>query len=63
MNHDSVADLAKEAIVSTGSVAWVPAAFGYGILDVAGETAGIMLATGLAVVGVYNLAEKVGLTE
>ena len=63
MNHDSAVDLAKDAIVSTGSVAWVPAAFGYGVLDVAGETGGIMLATMFAVIGAYNLAERVGLTE
>lgn len=63
MPQDSAVDLAKSAIVSTGSIAWVPAAFGYSLFDVGGETAGVMLATGLGIVGVYNIADKAGLTE
>ena len=63
MAQDNVVDMAKTTIVSSGSVAWLPAAFGYGLMDVAGQTAGVMLATGLAIAGAYNLAEKFGLTE
>lgn len=63
MQTDSAVDLAKEALVSAGSIAWAPAAFGYSLLDLGGETAGIMLATVLTAAGVYQLAQKAGLTD
>ena len=63
MSQLSPVDLAKTALNSAGSIMWLPAAFDYGLLDVAGPEAGIVVATILFGVGAYDLADKAGLTE
>ncbi|ELZ47889.1 hypothetical protein C464_08205 [Halorubrum coriense DSM 10284] len=59
----SPVDLAKTALNSAGSIMWLPAAFGYGLLDIAGPELGIVFATLLFGIGAYDLADKAGITE